>query len=217
MARSTTIRSSSSGSANGHTLRSQTDTEVLVHLYEDFGDELVHALEGMFAFAIWDGRAQRMLVARDRFGEKPLFFRAAGGNLALASELTALRAGLGADPELDCEAIDAFYVYGYVPGPATIAKDISQLPPGHLMHWEWSSGNVIQRRYWKPPLFGSRSVDHMDAIAETETLLERSLRGPHDLGRAARNLPEWRSGLHADRDAGGKDVKQPDQDLHCRL
>jgi len=161
--------------AHGHTLRSRTDTEVLVHLYEDFGDDLVHALDGMFAFAIWDRRRQRMLLARDRFGEKPLFFTASGGTLVVASELTALRAGLRADPDLDCGAIDAFYVYGYVPGPASILEDVSQLSPGHLLVWEPGLREVVQRQYWKPPLFDSTAVDHMDAIAETETLLGRSL------------------------------------------
>lgn len=160
----------------GHQLKSRTDTEVLVHLYEDFGDEMVHALEGMFAFAIWDRNRQRMLVVRDRFGEKPLFYSIADDRLVIASELTALRAGLATDPELDAHAIDAFYVYGYVPGPNTITEGVCQLAPGHLMVWDQQARRLTHRRYWKPPLFGSHSVDHMDAVAETERLLERSLR-----------------------------------------
>lgn len=162
---------------HGHTLRSRTDTEILVHLYEEVGDELVHALEGMFSFAIWDARRRRMLVARDRFGEKPLFYTTLNGTLVLASELGALRAGLDTDLELDPDAIDSFFIFGYVPGPGAIAKDVAQLPPGHLMHWEHATRRLVQRQYWRPPVFGSHAVDHMDAIAETELLLERSLRG----------------------------------------
>ena len=82
--------------SRGHTLRTRTDTEVLVHLYEEYGDDLVHALEGMFAFAIVDERKGRLIVARDRFGEKPLFYTVRGGSLVFASELDALLAGSGA-------------------------------------------------------------------------------------------------------------------------
>lgn len=163
--------------ARGHRFRSRTDTELLVHLYEEFGDDLVHALEGMFAFVVWDARRRRMLVARDRFGEKPLFYAYRNGHLALASELTALRAGLDFEPSVDGDAVDAFFVFGYVPGPQTIVREVCQLAPGHLMNWECDGGRFQIRRYWRPPVFGSHSVDHMDAIAETETLLERSLRG----------------------------------------
>jgi asparagine synthase (glutamine-hydrolysing) len=161
----------------GHGLRSRTDTEILVHLYEDVGDDLVHALDGMFAFAIWDARRQRMVVARDRFGEKPLFYWANDSCLVLASELTALRAGLPTEPDINRESVDAFFVFGYVPGPTSVINDVAQLPPGHVMTWDQSSRQLSIRRYWRPPLFGSHAVDHMDAIAETQALLERSLRG----------------------------------------
>src|SRR2546423_1114396 len=79
--------------SRGHRFKSLSDTEVLVHAYEEFGDELVHALEGMFAFAVWDGKHRRLVLARDRFGEKPIFYLEKGGVLAFASELTALCAG----------------------------------------------------------------------------------------------------------------------------
>src|SRR5205823_1234597 len=97
----------------GHRLATASDTEVLVHLYEDHGAALVHALEGMFAFAIWDRPRGRLLAARDRFGEKPLFYRLRDGALELASELTALLAA-GGGFELDPAAVDAFLSLGYV-------------------------------------------------------------------------------------------------------
>jgi asparagine synthase (glutamine-hydrolysing) len=135
---------------SGHRLKTRTDTEVLVHLWEDFGPELVHALEGMFAFAVWDERQRRLLVARDRFGEKPLFYFERDGELWFASELTALLSGAPVDLELDRAAMDAYFVFGYVPGPATLVKGVRQLQPGTLL--EWSKGEGVQlRRYWAPP------------------------------------------------------------------
>ena len=102
-----------------------------MHLYEDFGDALVHALEGMFAFAIWDARRQRLLVGRDRFGEKPLFYaEPEPGALVFASELRALLSGTSMPFELDPAALDRFFVYGYPPGPGSMVKGVRQLPAG---------------------------------------------------------------------------------------
>src|SRR6185503_8341695 len=108
--------------ARGHRFATACDTEVLVHLYEDYGDALVHALEGMFAFAIWDERRKRLLIARDRFGEKPLFYMRTGDELAFASELTALIAANGRGADVDPVAVDEFFVFGYVPGPRSILE-----------------------------------------------------------------------------------------------
>src|SRR4051812_22118138 len=121
--------------ARGHTLASGVDTEVLVHLYEEYGTAMVHALEGMYAFALWDTRREELLIVRDRFGEKPLFFTESGGELHFASELDALHATLDGGAELEPAAIDAFFVFGYVPGPGSIVRGIRQLPPGHLLRW----------------------------------------------------------------------------------
>ena len=139
----------------GHRLATGTDTEVLVHLYEDYGEALVDALEGMYAFAIWDARRERLLLGRDRFGEKPLFYTERDGVLTFASELTALLAGERLDGELDPQSIDAFFVYGYVPGPGTILRDVRQLPPAHLLTWERRTGASTLRRYWTPPRRGA--------------------------------------------------------------
>jgi asparagine synthase (glutamine-hydrolysing) len=160
----------------GHTFMSKSDTEVLVHAYEDFGDDLVHALEGMFAFAIWDGRRRRMLLARDRFGEKPLFYSQQGGALTFASELTALRAG-GAGGEVSPQAIDAFFVFGYIPGPGTILGGVQQLPPGHCLSWEQADGAVAVRGYWAPlPMPSGPCPPFRELVEETQQLLEESVR-----------------------------------------
>ena len=137
--------------ARGHKLATGTDTEVLVHLYEDFGDELVHALEGMFAFAVWDARKKVLLLARDRFGEKPLFYAERGGELAFASELNALSEGARLGGDLDATAIDAYFVLGYVPGPGTIFGGASQLPPGHRLVWSKGEAAPVVDAYWRPP------------------------------------------------------------------
>jgi asparagine synthase (glutamine-hydrolysing) len=162
----------------GHVFATESDTEVLVHLYEDYGAELVHALDGMFAFAVWDEPAGRLLLARDRFGEKPLFYAEHGGELTFASELTALAAGDGRSVELDPEQVDAYFVYGYVPGPGTIARGATQLPPGHLLQWSTRQRRAEVRGYWAPP--APRSIPSRDAlpelIAETGRLLDGAVR-----------------------------------------
>jgi len=162
----------------GHRLKSNCDTEVLVHLYEEFGDAMVHALEGMFAFAIWDQRRQRLLLARDRFGEKPLFVHASGGDLLFASELTTLLAVRPQLRELDPAAVDAFFVLGYVPGPGTIVPGIRQLPPGHLLTWERADRAIRERPWWTPPREPSgRLHEPFGAlVAEAESLFNDSVR-----------------------------------------
>ncbi len=162
--------------SRGHRFASGSDTEVLVHLYEEYGEDLVHALDGMFAFAVWDATRSRLLLGRDRFGEKPLFVRERSGELLFASELTALRAADSSLDELEPAAIDAFFVFAYVPGPGTIVRGIRQLAPGHLLSWE-RGGAVAERAWWAP---GSERVEPREsfeaALAETRELFERSVR-----------------------------------------
>ena len=161
----------------GHTLATGTDTEVLVHLYEEYGPDLVHALEGMFAFAIWDTRTQTLLLARDRFGEKPLFYATPGEGLAFASELTALAAGAEVGAELDPVAVDEYFVFGYVPDERSILAGVRQLPPGHLLTWQ-PGGAVAERRYWSPPAaaVSEPGESTADLVGELGRLLAKSVR-----------------------------------------
>ena len=162
--------------SRGHTLRTGTDTEVLVHLYEDHGDALVHALEGMYAFAIWDSARHTLLVARDRIGEKPLFYARDGDALAFASELTPLLRG-GLRPALDPAAVDQFFVFGYVPSPTAIAGGVEQLPPAHLMRWQADTGELTIERYWSAPRErGHVGHDRGLLVHEVRALLEESVR-----------------------------------------
>jgi asparagine synthase (glutamine-hydrolysing) len=162
--------------AAGHRLATHVDTEVLVHLYEDWGGDLVQELEGMYAFAIWDSRRRRLLLCRDRFGEKPLFYTERGGTLTFASELTALLAGIDAAPELDPRALDEYFTYGYVPGGGCLIHGIMQLAPGHLLLWDADKRTSDVRPYWRPPSFQPgprRPLD--DLVEEAAALLDQSV------------------------------------------
>jgi len=161
----------------GHRLASRTDTEVLVHLYEDHGSELVHALEGMFAFAVWDSRRRLLLLGRDRFGEKPLFYTECGGELTFASELKPLLQGLGYSRELDPAAFDAYFVFGYLPGNGSFVRGVDQLEPGSLLVWDLARRASTTHRYWSPPRMpATQPTPLFELVDETHELLEASVR-----------------------------------------
>jgi asparagine synthase (glutamine-hydrolysing) len=131
----------------GHRLTSDGDSECLVHLYEEYGDELVEHLRGMFAFAIWDSRRGRLLLARDRVGKKPLYWHADGTSLRFASELKCLVQDSDLARGLDLVAMHHYLTYQYVPAPWSIYQGVSKLAPGHLLIWQ--AGRVSTRRYWR--------------------------------------------------------------------
>ncbi len=136
--------------ARGHTLRSSGDTEVLVHLYEDEGPDFVKRLRGMFALAIWDAPKRRLVLARDRLGQKPLVYRVDGSRLTFASELKALLTLPEADlpRRVNPLALDRYLTYGYIPHPATILEGVYKLPPAHVAVWQ--DGRLTLDRYWNP-------------------------------------------------------------------
>jgi asparagine synthase (glutamine-hydrolysing) len=145
--------------ANGHRFSTNSDTEVIVHLYEEHGPELVHRLRGMFAFAIWDTTRERLLLARDRLGVKPLYWARPDGEIALAfaSELKALLAVPGVSRDVDLESVASYLAFLYVPHPRTIVRGAHKLAPGHLLVWE--RGNVTLTRYWEPPFDAADAAD----------------------------------------------------------
>ena len=159
--------------ARGHTLTSNGDTETILHLYEDYGPECVQRLRGMFAFAIWDSTAQTLLLARDRFGIKPLYVTAAPWGIAFASELKALVAVGLADRTLDWDALDMYFELGYLPAPATPFRDVQKLEPGHTAVWQRSRGLSI-RRYWDLPR--QREPAPRNVEAEVVRWLDESVR-----------------------------------------
>ncbi|MEE9218524.1 MAG: asparagine synthase (glutamine-hydrolyzing) [Acidobacteriota bacterium] len=158
----------------GHQLRTRTDTETIVHLYEEHGDDLVHHLRGMFAFALWDSRRKRLLLARDRLGKKPLFYARTPGAFIAASEIKALHPYPGLDRTLDPQALDLYLTYGCVPAPATIHRGVRKLPPAHLMVVE--NGRVQIRRYWQVPTREALPLDEEECQKEVLRHLRDAVR-----------------------------------------
>jgi len=157
----------------GHRFATTTDTEVIPHLYEEYGDAFVDALEGMFGLALWDSARGRLLLARDRFGEKPLFVHERDGKLLFASELTALRSVAPHLGELDRAAIDAFFVFAYVPGPRTIVRGVRQLRPGSMLVWDAATRRSSERAWFSPPARGDDASEPFRLVAaEAKRLFE---------------------------------------------
>jgi asparagine synthase (glutamine-hydrolysing) len=114
----------------GHRFRTKCDTEVHLHLYEEHGPDYARLLRGMFAVALWDTPRRRLVLARDRYGIKPLYYRHVGGTLEFASEVRALPHG-----EIDLDALEAFLAFNSIPAPYSIFRDIRKLPAGHVLVW----------------------------------------------------------------------------------
>jgi asparagine synthase (glutamine-hydrolysing) len=146
----------------GHELRTRCDTEALVHLYEDHGLGFAERLRGMFAIAIWDARRGRLVLARDRYGIKPLYYRHVGDELRFASELRALPRG-----EVDLDALEAFLAFNSIPAPYSIFREVRKLPAGHILVWE--DGAVTLERYARP---GPAAADELRTGDEAELVEE---------------------------------------------
>jgi asparagine synthase (glutamine-hydrolysing) len=162
----------------GHRFASRCDTEVLVHLYEERGERMLDALRGMFAIAIWDARERRLLLARDRFGIKPLYWRATGGVLAFGSELKALRVLPGFRGEVDPDAVEAYFTFNSIPSPLTIFADVRKLEPGTLLSWRPGHAPEI-RRWCRPAPVDARDVrreDERELAVELADRLRDSVR-----------------------------------------
>jgi len=130
----------------GHVFTSHTDTETIIHLYEEEGTDCLNRLRGMFAFAIWDSIKQRLFLARDRVGKKPLVYAVTDGAVIFASEIKAILQDPSVAAEVDCEALHHYLTYQYVPGPWTMFKGIRKLPPAHSLVVQ--RGNITTRQYW---------------------------------------------------------------------
>src|SRR5207244_3414180 len=153
----------------------RTDTEVILHAYEDEGPACLERLEGMFAFALWDGRRQRLVLARDRFGEKPLYYARLSRTLLFASEPKALLMHPRVSRELDWTALARYLTYEYVPAPHAIFRAVRKLPPAHWMAVGVGGGEA-GGRYWTPPAPGTIRPTKRQAAEGVLDLLRRSVR-----------------------------------------
>jgi asparagine synthase (glutamine-hydrolysing) len=156
----------------GHDLRTRCDTEALVHLYEDYGVGFAERLRGMFAVAIWDARRRRLVLARDRYGIKPLYYRHAGAELRFASEVRSLPRG-----EIDPDALEAFLAFNSIPAPYSIFRDVRKLPAGHVLVWQ--NGEVTVDRFARPGPAQEdelRDGDEAELIEELRARLRDSVR-----------------------------------------
>src|SRR6266704_4509573 len=159
--------------ARAHTFATHGDTETILHLYEEEGPGCVARLRGMFAFAIWDAKAGTLLLARDRFGIKPLYIATAPWGIAFASELKALHAAGLVDRTLDWDALDMYFQLGYIPAPATPFAGVTKLEPGHTALWHSRRG-MSTRQYWDLPR--ERVAEPRDADEAVREWLDESVR-----------------------------------------
>ncbi len=162
--------------AKGHTFKSTSDGEIIVHLYEEMGAACLERLKGMFAFALWDETQQSLFLARDRIGKKPLHYAIYDGGIAFASEIKALLKHPQVVKEIDLSALNKYLTFEYVPAPATIFKSIKKLEPGHYLSYQ--NGKSEIKKYWDIPLadypIGFKTED--EYAEELRDILERAVR-----------------------------------------
>jgi asparagine synthase (glutamine-hydrolysing) len=164
--------------ARGHKFQTDSDTESIVHAYEEYGTRAVEHLRGMFAFSVWDERKELLFIARDRVGKKPLYYTLTPqGTFVFGSELKSLLQHPQVGREIDREALDAYFTFGYVPDPLSIFRGVRKLPPGHYL--TWADGKLSVEQYWDfsyeqtPTMGGAREEDYLD---ELRALLDEAVR-----------------------------------------
>jgi asparagine synthase (glutamine-hydrolysing) len=159
---------------SGHRFRTDSDSETIVHLYEDEGPQCFSHLNGMFAVAIWDARRRRLVLGRDRLGKKPLVYRQESGRMLFASELKSLLEVSGLPREIDASAVDEYLTYQYVPHPNCIFRGFRKLPPG--CYAVWQDDRLEVRPYWQPDFTSERRLPKPKAIEQLRELLESAVK-----------------------------------------
>jgi asparagine synthase (glutamine-hydrolysing) len=158
----------------GHVFRTQSDTEVIVHGYEEWGDECTSRFNGMFAFALWDSKRRRLFIARDHLGVKPLYYVLLGERLLFASEIKSLLVDPECPREVDIQALSQLFTLRYVPSPRTLFQGIQKLPPAHQMIVQ--SGGIQTERYWKSKPRIRTEVKQSQLVEEYQALVEDAVR-----------------------------------------
>lgn len=157
----------------GHSFRTNSDTEVIVHLYEEMGERCVERLRGMFAFALWDGNQQKLLLARDRLGQKPLFYTQIGQELLFGSEIKAILAVDGRPREMDYTAMHHYLSLRFVPSPQTMLRHIHKLPPAHILIWQ--AGKIRITRYWDISFQEKLALDEREFVSGLRQRLSEAI------------------------------------------
>ena len=161
--------------ARGHRFHTHSDTETIVHAFEEYGEACVERLRGMFAFAIWDAHERKLFLARDRAGKKPLYYtQTPAGALCFGSELKSLLEHPHVGRDVNPEAVDAYLSFGYVPDPLSIFTRIHKLPPGH--HLTFVDGRVSVKQYWDFPFEAAEARSEEEIVEELRALLDESVR-----------------------------------------
>jgi asparagine synthase (glutamine-hydrolysing) len=158
----------------GHRFYTSTDTEAIVHAYEQWGADAIARLRGMFGLAIWDGRSRTLLLARDRMGIKPLHYALAGGRLYFGSEIKSLLEAPDVPRDLDADALDHYLSFLYTPRDGSIFRSIAKLPPGHLLTWR--DGRVAVEQYFELPSEESYDGSEADAVRDLRSVLTDAVR-----------------------------------------
>ncbi|RMD58150.1 MAG: asparagine synthase (glutamine-hydrolyzing), partial [Nitrospirae bacterium] len=158
----------------GHLFTTNTDTEVIVHLYEELGINCVERLRGMFAFSIWDEKQKRLILSRDRVGKKPLYYAQHDGSLMFGSEIKAILAYPGFPRYIDTEAIHHYLTLQYIPAPLTAFRDIKKLPPAHILIWQ--NGNIKIKRYWDLSYEPKLKMSGLEIRESMRELIKESVR-----------------------------------------
>jgi asparagine synthase (glutamine-hydrolysing) len=159
--------------SKGHRYRSSSDTETIIHAYEEFGAACLDRLEGMFAFAIYDGRRRELFAARDRLGKKPFFFTTIDGVFYFSSELPSLRHASGWKGDVDLTGLEGYLSLGYFLAPRTVYRGVSKLMPGHWLRV--AAGRVDTREYWDVPEFDTDGREDDDLVAEIDDTLRKAV------------------------------------------
>ena len=160
--------------ARGHRFVTRSDTEVIVHAWEEYGEHCVDHFNGMFAFALWDSKREQLLLARDRMGEKPLYYAATGGWIVFASELHAVLAHPAVSRELDLPAVSRYLAYDFVPAPYSMIRGVAKLPPAHAL--TVTHDKIATRRYWDIPFRPDHTVDAPTWRDEIRRRLDEAVR-----------------------------------------
>ncbi len=159
--------------ADGHQFRTQSDSEVIVHLYEKYGTEMFQHLNGMFGLALWDNKQKQLVLGRDRLGQKPLYYSHQTDRLLFASELKSLLASGEVKRDIDPRALDHYFVYQYIPHPLCIFQGVQKLPPGHYALYK--QGELTIEKYWNPNFQTSHSLSPQETQNRIRDLLTESV------------------------------------------